>query len=42
MPVPAAGIEPMYRGTYDCAKKTVQREGFRGLYKGKLPITLSL
>lgn len=24
----------MYTGTYDCAKKTVQREGFRGLYKG--------
>jgi len=30
-------VEPgkqMYAGTYDCAKKTVQKEGFRGLYKG--------
>lgn len=40
MPVPAAGIAPLYRGTYDCAKKTVQREGFRGLYKGmSAPLT---
>ncbi|GAB0094388.1 Congested-like trachea protein [Sergentomyia squamirostris] len=34
MPVPEAGQSPLYRGTWDCAKKTVQREGFRGLYKG--------
>jgi len=34
MPLPAAGTEPLYRGTYDCAAKTVQREGFRGLYRG--------
>lgn len=34
MAVPAKGELPLYSGTYDCAKKTVQREGFRGLYKG--------
>lgn len=34
MPVPAAGQLPQYKGTYDCARKTIQREGFRGLYKG--------
>lgn len=34
MPLPAPGASPMYTGTYDCARKTVQREGFRGLYKG--------
>lgn len=34
MPLPAPGTAPMYTGTYDCARKTVQREGFRGLYKG--------
>ncbi|KAG4073163.1 hypothetical protein HA402_002552 [Bradysia odoriphaga] len=34
MPLPAPGAAPMYTGTYDCARKTVQREGFRGLYKG--------
>jgi len=40
MPVPAAGQAPLYLGTYDCAKKTVQREGFRGLYKGmSAPLT---
>lgn len=34
MALPAAGQLPQYTGTYDCAKKTIQREGFRGLYKG--------
>lgn len=34
MPLPAPGTAPLYTGTYDCARKTVQREGFRGLYKG--------
>lgn len=34
MPLPAKGTLPLYSGTYDCARKTVQREGFRGLYKG--------
>uniref|UniRef100_A0A1L8DEP0 Putative mitochondrial ornithine transporter n=1 Tax=Nyssomyia neivai TaxID=330878 RepID=A0A1L8DEP0_9DIPT len=34
MPLPEAGQSPLYAGTWDCAKKTIQREGFRGLYKG--------
>lgn len=34
MPVPARGSTPSYRGTYDCARKTVAAEGVRGLYKG--------
>jgi len=34
MPAPVAGQLPMYAGAIDCAKKTVSREGFRGLYKG--------
>ncbi|XP_011494472.1 PREDICTED: congested-like trachea protein isoform X1 [Ceratosolen solmsi marchali] len=25
---------PLYAGTWDCAKKTVSKEGFRGFYKG--------
>lgn len=28
------GEKPLYSGTFDCAKKTMQKEGFRGLYKG--------
>lgn len=34
MPKPAPGQAPLYRGTFDCAMKTVGREGFFGLYKG--------
>lgn len=34
MPIPAAGQKPLYAGTLDCAKQTIAREGFRGLYKG--------
>uniref|UniRef100_A0A2M4ANP4 Putative mitochondrial carnitine/acylcarnitine carrier protein n=1 Tax=Anopheles triannulatus TaxID=58253 RepID=A0A2M4ANP4_9DIPT len=34
MPIPPAGQAPLYAGTLDCAKKTIAREGFRGLYKG--------
>lgn len=33
-PTPAAGQTAMYSGTFDCAKKTVAKEGFLGLYKG--------
>lgn len=34
MPVAQAGQAPMYTGTFDCARKTIQKEGVRGLYKG--------
>ena len=28
------GQAPLYSGAWDCAKKTVTKEGVRGLYKG--------
>ncbi|KAH9381914.1 hypothetical protein HPB48_017294 [Haemaphysalis longicornis] len=34
MPKPGPGELPRYTGTFDCAKKTIVREGFLGLYKG--------
>jgi len=34
MPQPQPGQAPLYAGTFDCAKKTVTREGFLGLYRG--------
>lgn len=34
MPLPKPGEPPMYTSTLDCFRKTVQYEGFRGLYKG--------
>ncbi|KAK3104011.1 hypothetical protein FSP39_023658 [Pinctada imbricata] len=34
MPKPAPGQSPLYKGTWDCAMKTVNKEGFLGLYKG--------
>lgn len=34
MPIPAAGQKPLYSGTFDCMKKTVTNEGFKGFYKG--------
>lgn len=36
MPSVGPNQVPLYSGTWDCAKKTVTKEGFRGLYKGKL------
>ncbi|XP_015117777.1 congested-like trachea protein [Diachasma alloeum] len=33
-PKPAPGESPLYKGTWDCATKTVTKEGLRGLYKG--------
>ncbi|XP_072181791.1 mitochondrial carnitine/acylcarnitine carrier protein-like [Diadema setosum] len=30
------GVNPLYKGTFDCAAKIVRNEGFRGLYKGML------
>jgi len=34
MPQPSPGEAPMFTGTFDCARATVQKEGFRGLYRG--------
>ncbi|KAF2885701.1 hypothetical protein ILUMI_20474 [Ignelater luminosus] len=34
MPIPKAGESPLYKGTWDCLKKTVTKEGVLGLYKG--------
>lgn len=34
MPIPGPNQLPLYSGTWDCAKKTVTKEGIRGLYKG--------
>lgn len=40
MPKPVNGEKPLYMGTVDCARKTIQKEGVRGLYKGMAaPIT---
>ncbi|KAF4093504.1 hypothetical protein AMELA_G00002700 [Ameiurus melas] len=33
-PKPGPGQTPLYAGTFDCCKKTLAKEGVRGLYKG--------
>ncbi|XP_067684162.1 mitochondrial carnitine/acylcarnitine carrier protein-like [Haliotis asinina] len=40
MPKPEPGQSPLYKGTFDCALKTIRQEGVLGLYKGMAaPIT---
>ncbi|KAL8604354.1 hypothetical protein ACOMHN_028117 [Nucella lapillus] len=34
MPKPLPGQNPIYSGTFDCARQTVVKEGVKGLYKG--------
>ncbi|KZC11831.1 Congested-like trachea protein [Dufourea novaeangliae] len=34
MPLPGPNEAALYTGTLDCAKKTIAKEGIRGLYKG--------
>lgn len=34
MPAPTSGMTPMYAGAFDCARKTLVKEGVRGFYKG--------
>jgi len=34
MPRPGPGEKPLYKGTFDVAKKTIAREGPLGLYRG--------
>ena len=34
MPQPQPGEAPMFTGTLDCARATMQKEGPRGLYRG--------
>jgi len=35
MPPAQLGKLPIYNGAWDCAVKTINKEGFFGLYKGK-------
>lgn len=34
MPFVRSGEAPLYHGTFDCAKKTLARDGILGFYKG--------
>jgi len=40
MPPVQLGKKPIYNGAWDCAIKTVKKEGFFGLYKGKTYIVV--
>lgn len=34
MPIPKVGEVALYGGTFDCMRKTLTNEGFKGFYKG--------
>ena len=38
MPLPGPGQAPMYTSAMDCVRKTIAKEGPKGLYKGKNPL----
>lgn len=40
MPPVQLGEKPIYSGAWDCAVKTVKKEGFFGLYKGIICIII--
>lgn len=41
MPKPYPGAKPLFAGAWDCARKTVTKEGFFSLYRGMLaPLTI--
>lgn len=40
MPSVQLGKTPVYNGAWDCAVKTVKKEGFFGLYKGTIYIII--
>lgn len=42
MPLTKLGETPLYKGTFDCAVKTVKLEGVKGLYKGNVFFSFSV